>query len=323
MLEVRELRLVTAIAENGSLVRAARVLAVSQPALTRSLAALEAKLRSRLFERSRQGVIPTNLGRAVLAEASDILQRLERLESAVAEVRGGQVQELRIAAGNHVLESLGGRAAARMLALYPTTRLRLVAGDWADVPRMLHAREAAIGLLDLRGHAPDPGLAVETLQPQPGVFLVRRDHPLTRLARPTLPDILAWPLSFMGRVPQKVQGPLAAAREAARLAGPTHPAFPALVVESPGAAVSLLRYSDAVVPATLAVAEVALRSGAVVALRWREPWLSLHPGVLRLRGRPASEAEQAFLDLLRDVDRVVQAESRAWLAELGLSAECG
>lgn len=322
MLEVRDLRLLRAVAENRSLVGAARVLGVSQPALTRSLAALEAKLRGQVFERSRKGVIPTNLGRALLAEAADIPARLERLDSTLTEVLGGQLRELRIVAGNYVGESLGWRAAARMLSLYPTTRLRLIPGDWADVPRAVNAREAALGLLDLRGHTPDPGLEAEALRPQPGVFAVRRDHPLTRVATVTLPDILAFPLMFIGRVPQAVQGPMATAREAARAARTAHPAFPAMIQESPTVAVSLLRHCDAVLPVTLPVVGTALRAGEVVVLRWREPWLSLYPGVVRLRGRPLGEAEQAFLDLLRDTEREIAEESATWLAGLGLSAAC-
>lgn len=322
MLEVRELRMMRVVAENGSLVRAARVLGVSQPALTRSLAALEAKLRGQLFERNRQGVIATNLGRAVLAEAADILARLERLDSTVSEVRGGQVRDLRVVAGNYVGESVGYRAAARMLSLYPTTRLRLIPGDWAEVPRAVNGREAALGLLDLRGYEADPGLEVEPLRPQPGVFVVRRDHPLTRMNQITLPDILAFPLMFIGRVPQAVQGPMAVAREAARAAGAAHPAFPAMVQESPSVAVALLRHCDAVVPATLQVAGAPLRCGEVVPLPWRAPWMSLHPGVVRLRGRPLGEAEQAFLDLLRDTDREIERENLAWLAEIGLPPDC-
>ena len=74
--------------EQGSLVRAARVLGIGQPALSRSLAALEVRLRGPLFERSCRGVMPTNLGRALLAEADDILYRLEQLDRHLAEVRG-------------------------------------------------------------------------------------------------------------------------------------------------------------------------------------------------------------------------------------------
>jgi DNA-binding transcriptional LysR family regulator len=323
MIEVRDLRLVLEIHRQGSLVKAARVLGVGQPALTRSLAALEARLRGALFERHRQGVIPTNLGRALLAEAEDILGRLDRVERGMTEVRGGQIRDLSIMAGTYVLESIGMAAAMRMLPLYPRVRVKLLGGNWADVPRALHAREATLGLLDLRGAEPDAGLEVEPLRRQPGVFVVRAGHPLTRLPSVGLPDILSWPFLFISRAPQAVQGPMAAAREAARAAGTPHAAFPALMHESPTVALAALRHGDAVAALSLPVALPALRAGTVAALPWREPWVSVHPGVIRLRGRPAGEAEQAFLDLLRDADAEAEREAQAWCAENGLSAECG
>jgi DNA-binding transcriptional LysR family regulator len=60
MLEPRELGAVLVIVERGTLVRAARVLGVSQPTLTRRLATLEEKFGAKLIERRRQGAIPTN-----------------------------------------------------------------------------------------------------------------------------------------------------------------------------------------------------------------------------------------------------------------------
>jgi len=87
-MEIRDLRIVKTIAEHGTLVRAARVLGTAQPALTRSLAAIEARLRGKLFERTRRGVVLTDLGRTVMAEAGEILQRLERLGERLDAVRG-------------------------------------------------------------------------------------------------------------------------------------------------------------------------------------------------------------------------------------------
>jgi hypothetical protein len=168
----------------------------------------------------------------------------------------------------------------------------------------------------------EPELELQKLRPQPGAFLVRSGHPLAGRDAPTLAEILAFPLIFIAGIQSDLQGPFALAREAARRAGAVHPAFPALIQESPSVARGLLPHCDAVLPATFGIARSALLAGAVVPLRWREPWVSLHPGVLRLRGRPPVEAEQAHLDLLRDADREAEAESLAWLAELGLPADC-
>lgn len=201
MLEVRELQLVQAIGEHGSLVRAARVLGVSQPALTCSLALIERRLRGQLFERARKGAIPTNLGRALLSEAADILGRLEQFERTIAEVRSGQTRDPVIAAGAYIAETVGIVAAARMRAGHPTVWVRLLTSNWAEVPRMVHEREASIGLADLRGFEPDSGQMVERLRPQPAIFVVRPGHALAGKRTLGLADIMAFPFVFIGRVP--------------------------------------------------------------------------------------------------------------------------
>jgi DNA-binding transcriptional LysR family regulator len=322
MLEVRDLRLIKAIEEHGSLARAARVLGIAQPALTRALAAIEARLRGRLFERGSRGVIATDLGRAVLAEATDLLDRHERLDRHLAVVRGEQVRDLTIIAGAYMAESIVLVAAARMLAAHPTLRVRLVAANWAEVPRAVIEREAPLGLLDLRAYQEDPGLEVQRLRPQPGIFVVRAGHPLVGREGIGLAEMQAYPFAFIGRTPREVQAPIAAAREAARRAGALHPAYPALVHESPTVALNLLRHCDAVAAISVAIAAPALRTGEVVALPWRAPWVSLHPGVIRLRGRPPGEAEQAFLDLLQTADLEAERDALAWFAAHGIPADC-
>ena len=324
MFEVRDLRMVRAIHEHGSLVRAARVLGIAQPALTRQLAALEGRLRGQLFERSPRGVMTTDLGRAVLTDAADILDRLERLGRHASQARGDQVRDLNIVAGAYMAETLCLAAAARMLALYPRVRVRLVSANWAEVPRAVHDREASLGLLDLRGFEAkaSDGLEVERLRPQPGVFVVRPGHPLLGRAEIGLADIMAYPVVLIGRIPAAVQGPIAAARAAAKAAGRSHAAFPALIHESPTVALRALAHSDAVVAVTIAIAAAALRAGEAVALPWRDPWVSVHPGIIRLRNRPLGEAEEAFLDLLRTADVEGETAALAWCSESGLPGGC-
>lgn len=324
MFEVRDLRMVRAIHEHGSLVRAARVLGITQPALTRQLAALEARLRGPLFERNPRGVTMTDLGRAVVTDAVDLLERLDRLGRHAADARGDQVRDLDIAAGAFMAETLCITAASRMLALFPRVRIRLRSSNWAEVPRAVHEREASLGLLDLRGFGPEmgEGLLVEPLRPQPGVFLVRPGHPLAGRSGIALADIVAFPLVLIGRIPAAVQAPIAAARAAAREAGRAHAAFPALIHESPTVALRSLSQSDAVLPVTLAIAAPALRAGEAVALPWREAWVSVHPGIVRLRNRAPGEAEEAFLDLLRSADREEEDAAMAWCETLGLPKAC-
>jgi len=243
MIEVRDLRLVEAIHENGSLIRAARVLGVAQPALTRNLAVLEAKLGGQLFERNHRGVIATNLARAILADSAAILESVEKLNRQIGEVRGAQEQDLSVIAGGYIMDSLCITAAAHMLSLFPQVRLRLLTANWSEVPRAVLEREVPIGLADLRGLVLDPSLAVEKLRPHPVIIVARPGHPLALRAKVALPDIMAFPLAFIGRSPNELHKPLAAARGAARGQGDIHPSFPAVTHESPKVRLHLLRQS--------------------------------------------------------------------------------
>lgn len=69
----RLLRSFLAVAEEGSLVRAAERVYVSQPALTKQIRQLESRLGVRLFERSRTGMALTDAGRELARRAPDVL----------------------------------------------------------------------------------------------------------------------------------------------------------------------------------------------------------------------------------------------------------
>ncbi|UVS79094.1 LysR family transcriptional regulator [Actinokineospora sp. UTMC 2448] len=121
-LELRHLRSVCAIADAGSVTRAATVLGVSQQVLTARLQRVERELGGRLFERDRDGVTPTPLGEFLLTRARGVLLGME---------------ELRRSTGRHVcaerpLVTLGGVACAvsvgladRVSDLLPGVEVRL------------------------------------------------------------------------------------------------------------------------------------------------------------------------------------------------------
>ncbi|MER5867610.1 LysR family transcriptional regulator [Kitasatospora sp. NPDC002040] len=84
-LELRHLRLVCAVAEAGSLGRAAGALGCSQPALSKQLQRIEALLGEPLFRRGPAGVQPTGYGLEVLVQAKEVLVRAD----AIGRRRGG------------------------------------------------------------------------------------------------------------------------------------------------------------------------------------------------------------------------------------------
>ncbi|SFP28843.1 DNA-binding transcriptional regulator, LysR family [Amycolatopsis arida] len=132
-LEIRHLKILTTVADHGSITRAASVLGVSQPSLTAQLRRIESALGSPLFERSRNGVQPTPFGRTVLAKARAVLAEMAdlRLHQPPA-ASGDEPTELR-------LGSVPG-------PLLPTTVSRLV--DAAEHTLEVHAHtEASVAAL--------------------------------------------------------------------------------------------------------------------------------------------------------------------------------
>jgi LysR family transcriptional regulator for metE and metH len=82
-LEVRDLRLVLALAAAGSTARAAPVLHLTQPAISRALVSLEERLDTPLFERMARGLKPTSACERLLEGAKRLLAELQDLERTV------------------------------------------------------------------------------------------------------------------------------------------------------------------------------------------------------------------------------------------------
>jgi DNA-binding transcriptional LysR family regulator len=80
-LELRHLRVVVALADAGSVSRAAAALGVSQPSLTAQLQRIERAVGGRLFERTSVGIEPTALGSYVISSARAVLVHMENLHA--------------------------------------------------------------------------------------------------------------------------------------------------------------------------------------------------------------------------------------------------
>lgn len=142
-LDVRHLRVLCAIADSGSVRKAALQLGMTQPSLTTQLHRIERSIGGALFTRGRTGSQPTALGHSVLSRARPIIAEMAALvATARQEAAGSEKRQLRIG-------SVGSRAVAAWLSRvherYPDTDttihvdisanalLRMVAADQLDV----------------------------------------------------------------------------------------------------------------------------------------------------------------------------------------------
>jgi DNA-binding transcriptional LysR family regulator len=88
MLDVVKLATLRAVVEHGSFSAAGEALALTQPAVSRQVSALERQLGTQLVRRTRQGVYPTEAGRLLVAHAEAVLGRLAVAEAEVGDLAG-------------------------------------------------------------------------------------------------------------------------------------------------------------------------------------------------------------------------------------------
>jgi len=129
-LELRHLKVVCAIAETGSVTKAASQLGLAQPALTAQLQRIERSLGGPLFERGRHGATATVLGELVLARARVVLPAMKDLQDEAARLAGSEnmLGRYRIGAVNGPI--LGGLV-KRLAADHPETQVITHSSWWA------------------------------------------------------------------------------------------------------------------------------------------------------------------------------------------------
>jgi len=178
MLEARHLRLVKAVAEEGSLTRAGQRLHLTQSALSHQLLALEDDLGTRLFERLRKKMVPTPAGERLLQSAQSVLAELDRAAEEIRAGAQGRKGVLRLATQcNTVYHWLPAR-----LQIYqrhfPDVAVQVVAGATQDPVSFL--MEGKLDLAVMHGTVRDRALRLEPLFEDEMVALVHPRHPLAQ-----------------------------------------------------------------------------------------------------------------------------------------------
>lgn len=180
-LEVRHLRVVCAIADSGSLTRAAAALRMTQPGLSAQLRRIETMLGGTLFERRRAGVAPTALGELVLGRARAILPGIDGLLADTARAARCQAAPARIRLGS-VGAPLLGHLILAVRELLPdaevTTRCRYSPVPLLDDLAADRLEAAVLGDNPGRELASRDGVILLPLVTEPVFALLPATHPL-------------------------------------------------------------------------------------------------------------------------------------------------
>lgn len=189
MIELRRLRYLVTVADEGHMTRAAERLGIQQPPLTRQIRQLEADLGVTLFERLPRGMQVTEAGRAVVEEARDVLARAERIRETAQRAARGEQGRLAVgytsSAAFHpfVTQQIRAFRAARpgvVLALAEDGTPELVNG----------LKEERLDAAFLRSTSTDvSGLSVQPLLEERMVVAAPAGHRLARAGKVALADL--------------------------------------------------------------------------------------------------------------------------------------
>ncbi|WP_431780252.1 LysR family transcriptional regulator [Streptomyces chumphonensis] len=191
-LELRHLRTIRAIAEAGSLTKAAAALGLAQPALSAQLKRVERMLGGRLFERSRHGVRPTALGELVLHRTRVVLPAVSELQEEAVRFAHGRrpVPGFRLG-GTH--GPLLGGLVDRLATAHPGVPVTTQA-SWSEreIAECVGKGRLDFALIGTCGESAPPAadrLAWREVGTDPVFVMLVHDHPLAARQEVALADL--------------------------------------------------------------------------------------------------------------------------------------
>jgi LysR family hydrogen peroxide-inducible transcriptional activator len=178
---LRQLEYLVALADARHFGRAARACAVTQPALSAQILALEERLGLRLFERSRRGVAPTRAGQPIVERARLALRAVDDLVEAARQGREPLSGPLHLGVIPTIAPYLLPRRLPAVRAAFP--RLRLFLHEERTERSVARLREGALDLLLLALPVEGDDLESLALFDEPFVLAAPAGHPLAAHSR--------------------------------------------------------------------------------------------------------------------------------------------
>jgi DNA-binding transcriptional LysR family regulator len=202
-MELRDLEYFAVVAEHGNMSRAAEVLELSPPALSKGLRRLEKSLQAKLVKRTPKGVELTSVGSALFAQVRRIRLTLQDVAREAADLSQGRAGHLRIGVSPGTVEQLPAAYAA-LLKVAPKLTVQVTNSDNDVMLPALQRGELDL-IINFLPASPYEGLAQERLYYDEHIVCASANHRFATYKRVTMTDLSqeAWALG--GRDVMNVQ----------------------------------------------------------------------------------------------------------------------
>jgi DNA-binding transcriptional LysR family regulator len=190
---LRDLHIFLAVAQTGSMVKAAQLLSVSHPVISKTIGELERALGVNLLDRTPHGVEPTLYGREVInwsvAVFDEMRQGVKRLEFLISPTQG----ELNIGSSDALMAGFVPAVIDRLTKQYPRITVRTIDGPVRELRDALRERRIDLFLARSPQGPAEPDLLEERLFIEPLFVIAGQNNPLARRRKISLADLIDEP----------------------------------------------------------------------------------------------------------------------------------
>jgi DNA-binding transcriptional LysR family regulator len=183
-----DLSLFRHVVEAGSITRGALKANLALGAASTRIRHMEETLGAPLLTRGRQGVSPTQAGRALLTHARTILQQAERLREDLGAFAGASAGQIRVLSNTNALAEFLPEALSAFLAAYPQVNVELEERLSDEIVGLIAEGVADIGIV--AGTVDTGSLQTFAFRKDRFVLAVARGHPLAKRTEVAFADVL-------------------------------------------------------------------------------------------------------------------------------------
>lgn len=192
--DVKLLEAFRAVMDNQSVTGAARMLGLTQPAVSAQIARLEAQVGFELFERTGGRLKATERGRRFYREIRTVLGSIDRLTDVARNIRSGETETLVVASHPGASIALLPGIVTRLLASRPEARIRMINRTSEEVCAIFEAGGADVAVAEWPIHLQGVELQRYALE---AVAILPEDHPLAARDVLTAADLSTEPFLAM------------------------------------------------------------------------------------------------------------------------------
>jgi DNA-binding transcriptional LysR family regulator len=293
------------VVQAGSMGKAAQILNTTQPNISRSIGELEQALGVRLLDRHRQGIEPTEYGRALLDCGAAVFDDLRQGVKNIAFLADPAAGELRIGTTTFLAASFVSALVDRLSRRYPRIVFHLVTGYTETLHRELAERN--VDLLIIRGSGPiaDPRYDFEFLFDDSYVVAAGAQNQWARRRRIEIAELVneLWVLP----PPDSVIGSIV--MDAFRASGLDYPRV-SVVTDCPHMRISLLATGRFVTIFPASAFRFLTKRSELKVLPVELPMARRPNGIVTLKNRALSPVAQIFIDCAREVAKPLARRKR-------------